>query len=1056
MASRGSPSRDVGPVARPRFDRAILAILTVVTVSVHGFGFALPHALWGADAYGYLPWPAFAAGVTLTTLAVAWILAALSGARGPAGLPAVRVHPFPAIVVVTLAAGVTFWLMRAQHVFLGDGLVIITSLAHTTHFHPLEPLAFLMQRGGLYVVEALGWAASVSPVVPGLEPFMPSWLGSALVSVVSGVVFVPIAIGIAAQLERLRTHDEATEGLDPLAIVLAAVCIGAQGFMQLFFGYVEVYASYLAGSALYVFLALRYLTSGAPLWHAAAALGLTVGLHLSGLALVPSFGVLLLHRLVKRADRPGLARDLLATAACFAAMTLGLFIIGGGYDLAGTALKTAWELVSSQPVAPGYFLSLGHLQDLANESMLVGPLGLLLFVLTVLICVKRDRFGYPGLFFLIAGGGALFATWIAGDSNLGYARNWDLLAPAAMPMTVAGLGLLLMRMRSLQRVRLVLAGFAILSLFHTVPWVALNTSLERSERRFTALPLGHGRVESTLGLWYGLQGEIELAERWQYRALALNPSNLRAVLYLGQVFMQEERYEMASRAYERALEFRPDRDEYGLRLADALFHEGRLERTAGIVARLVAKNPQDAVRHALLAIVRTAWISPALGRGIAVLAMASALVMALFGIWKLRSLLAEEAATRAAEDDLTGRALSIVDRLWPWLASIYAIGVFVIAVSRPEAGLPFIAGATGQSLLAIVVGTALVALISRTIRRGVPLPAALRFNLPRLERRLNAVMPQFLKLLRLIVLIAVVLAVIDAWDLVDVGGWLASPGGETLVGRVISALLIALVGYLIWLGFMSWIEYRLSGGNGHMAGARERTLLSLFGNAITIAVAAVAAMLVLSELGINIGPLLAGAGVIGLAVGFGAQKLVQDIITGVFIQFENAINTGDVVTVAGTTGVVERLSVRSIGIRDVAGTYHLIPFSAVDQVSNFNRGFAYHVAEVGIAYKESVADAKEAMFAAFERLKHGELGVHLLDDLEMQGVHALGDSAVVVRARLRTAPGQQWAIGRAYNEAVKEVFDERGIDIPFPHMTVYAGTDKDGKTQLDGLLPAPG
>ncbi|NJM51624.1 MAG: mechanosensitive ion channel [Sphingomonadales bacterium] len=191
--------------------------------------------------------------------------------------------------------------------------------------------------------------------------------------------------------------------------------------------------------------------------------------------------------------------------------------------------------------------------------------------------------------------------------------------------------------------------------------------------------------------------------------------------------------------------------------------------------------------------------------------------------------------------------------------------------------------------------------------------------------------------------------------------------------------------------------------------------------------------------------------VIGLAIGFGAQSLVQDIITGVFIQFENAINTGDVVTVAGVTGTVERLSVRSIGIRDVAGTYHLIPFSRVDAVANFNRGFAYHVAEVGIAYKESVAAAKEGMVEAFRRLKESELGSAIIADLDMHGVTALGDSAVVVRARICTEPGQQWAVGRAYNELVKEVFDERDIEMPFPHMTVFMGTDKEGRTQMEPL-----
>ncbi|MEZ5930956.1 MAG: mechanosensitive ion channel [Alphaproteobacteria bacterium] len=445
-------------------------------------------------------------------------------------------------------------------------------------------------------------------------------------------------------------------------------------------------------------------------------------------------------------------------------------------------------------------------------------------------------------------------------------------------------------------------------------------------------------------------------------------------------------------------------------------------------------------------------MSPAVGRSVTVLAMLIALILALTGIWRLRGLLRTEAASNNGGEDLTSQALAIIGYLWPWLATLYVIAVFVIAASRPVEVMPFVLAATGKSVLTIAGAVALVTLIGRTIRSGVPLPARLRQDLPLLGRRLNKVVPRFLQILRFVLLIAVILMVLDFWGLLNVSDWLASPGGEAFIGGLISALAIVAVAYLIWLAVMSWIEYRLSETVGPHAGARERTLLSLLGNAVTIVLAALGIMLALSELGINIGPLLAGAGVIGLAVGFGAQSLVQDIITGVFIQFENAINTGDVVTVAGVTGVVERLSVRSIGIRDVSGTYHLIPFSSVDAVANFNRGFAYHVAEIGIAYKESVTDAKEGMLEAFRRLKDSDLGSGIIADLDMQGVTALGDSAVMVRARIRTQPGQQWAIGRAYNELVKEVFDERGIEIPFPQMTVFLGTDKAGKTQIEPLL----
>lgn len=204
-------------------------------------------------------------------------------------------------------------------------------------------------------------------------------------------------------------------------------------------------------------------------------------------------------------------------------------------------------------------------------------------------------------------------------------------------------------------------------------------------------------------------------------------------------------------------------------------------------------------------------------------------------------------------------------------------------------------------------------------------------------------------------------------------------------------------------------------------------------------------MIVLSEIGINIGPLIAGAGVLGLAIGFGAQKLVQDVITGVFIQIENAMNTGDVVTVGGITGTAERLSIRSVGIRDLSGTYHIVPFSSVDTVSNYMREYGNHVGEYGIGYSESIDEAIEQLKLAFEDLKASEEhGFKLLADLTVAGVTALADSSVNIRVVIKTTPGDQWAVGRAYNRLVKMRFDEAGIEIPFPHTTLYFGDNKNG------------
>lgn len=241
-----------------------------------------------------------------------------------------------------------------------------------------------------------------------------------------------------------------------------------------------------------------------------------------------------------------------------------------------------------------------------------------------------------------------------------------------------------------------------------------------------------------------------------------------------------------------------------------------------------------------------------------------------------------------------------------------------------------------------------------------------------------------------------------------------------------------------------WVDYRLNSEIGSAPTSREITLLTLLRNAATIALMVIILMFVLAELGVDIAPLIASAGVLGLAIGFGAQKMVQDIITGIFIQFENAINVGDVVTLGGTTGTVEKLTIRSVTLRDLHAVVHVIPFSSVDMVSNYVRDYSYFVADVGIAYRENVNDGKDAMVDAFEELRASEEGENITGDLEWFGVQSLGDSAVVLRARIKTVPGTQWATGRAYNEICKRIMDERGIEIPFPHQTIYFGEDKDG------------
>lgn len=385
---------------------------------------------------------------------------------------------------------------------------------------------------------------------------------------------------------------------------------------------------------------------------------------------------------------------------------------------------------------------------------------------------------------------------------------------------------------------------------------------------------------------------------------------------------------------------------------------------------------------------------------------------------------------------VTTGLVDIVARTWHIVAIIYVLMLLGVWLSRPFDAVTFMVRATVLSVLTVMVGTIVSLALTRTIAGGVRLPQNVHERLPMLERRLNTFVPRVLSLVRLAVFVGVIVGILHAWDVIDALSWFNTTDGQDWTGRAASAGIILGVGFLIWLAVMSWVDLRLN-PRGRLPTSREKTLFNLFRNAFSILLVVMITLLALSEIGVNIGPLIAGAGVFGLAISFGSQKLVQDIITGAFIQFENAMNEGDVVTLGGVTGTVEKLTIRSVRLRDIDGTAHMIPFSTVDRVANFMRGWAYHVAAIGVAYDSDLTEVKLAMHAAFDRLMQTDYKSEILEPLEMHGITMFGDSAITVRARIKTRPGSQWSVGRAYNEHIKAEFDARGIEIPFPQVTYH-------------------
>lgn len=425
------------------------------------------------------------------------------------------------------------------------------------------------------------------------------------------------------------------------------------------------------------------------------------------------------------------------------------------------------------------------------------------------------------------------------------------------------------------------------------------------------------------------------------------------------------------------------------------------------------------------------WTNFLVGRSVRAIVVVLAVLLAFQAIRAIKRAIDRAHAQEIVEDD-TPRRRVIWPIVWPWFAVAYVLTCFVIAVTRQTAMVELIAIGTvytaGAAALFLLAGRVMGEIGSFSL----PVLPSVESLLPGLTSRLSSLALPIMLFLSIALVVLGIGLLFTGWTGFNVFTWLSAQS-EWSQG-IINAILLVLFFILVWAVVASWIDNRLTLDlPGRNVSARTRTLLSLFRNAFTIAIVIIGIMMVLSEIGINIAPLLAGAGVLGLAIGFGAQKLVQDIITGIFIQLENAINEGDVVTVAGITGGVEKLTIRSVSLRSLDGQFHIIPFNSVDTVSNYMRRFGYHVAEIGVAYGEQVPEVKDAMLEAFRRLEETEHKEAILEPFEMHGVTALGDSAVVVRGRIKTKPGSQWVVGRAYTEIAKAVLDERGIEIPFPH-----------------------
>lgn len=384
--------------------------------------------------------------------------------------------------------------------------------------------------------------------------------------------------------------------------------------------------------------------------------------------------------------------------------------------------------------------------------------------------------------------------------------------------------------------------------------------------------------------------------------------------------------------------------------------------------------------------------------------------------------------------------------VWHWVALFYLVSLWVVWVVAVPAGYEHL-----TRVLVAIVGAVLLARLATAsgisalerLRHHAPMLAD---RYPGLDVRLAHYHPFLVSIVRLVV---IVLAVLLFLELVGLGAfqWLATnPLGQRIIDSLITLAITLLLALAVWEGANAAIERRLARltREAEIARiARLRTLLPILRAGLLIGVLTVAGLAVLSEIGVNTAPLLASAGIIGVAIGFGSQKLVQDLITGLFLLLENAMQVGDWVTVSGLSGTVEHLTVRTIRLRAADGSVHIIPFSAVTSVTNTNRGLGNAAVSVTVAYHEDTDRVCETLSAiASEMREAAEFSPVMLSDLQLWGVDRVDGASVTITGQIVCTDGGRWRVQREYNRRVKKRFEELGIEMFNPTRSLLVPLDR--------------
>jgi small-conductance mechanosensitive channel len=393
---------------------------------------------------------------------------------------------------------------------------------------------------------------------------------------------------------------------------------------------------------------------------------------------------------------------------------------------------------------------------------------------------------------------------------------------------------------------------------------------------------------------------------------------------------------------------------------------------------------------------------------------------------------------RAPQDSvgIVAKLRNWLARVWHWTAIFLLIALWLVwAVEIPHGYARTLRYLTSAIVVFIIARLAQI-LILGALDRMLRVTPDLTSRYPGLDSRLAMYHPMLVSVARALIFFFGAIVLLQLWGLGALDWLVTTPLGQRLLSSLVTLAVTLLLALVVWESVNAAIERHLAklAREAQLArAARLRTLLPLLRSTLLIAIVIVVGMMVLSEIGVNIGPLLAGAGIVGVAIGFGSQKLVQDLITGIFLLLENAMQVGDWVTASGLSGTVENLSVRTIRLRAADGSVHIIPFSAVTTVTNVNRGIGNASVNVCVAYHEDtdrVSDALKEIVASMRQ--EPDFSAKMLSDLQLWGVDKIDGAGVTIAGQVVCTDSGRWSVQREFNRRMKKRFEELGIEIYNP------------------------